>query len=217
MKEIAAERFTIVKVDEPLSRLRSVIAQPAERVQVDATDIALLRLLASDGRISQRQLAQRLGVSAPTVGERMSRLERNGVVRRYGVEIDWESIGYGLKVYLSVTTASGFDIGAIMRRLWEIAEVEDLTLVAGRFDLIARLRVRDHAHVRAVLLDQIWTIPGMAGTETFISMAEMPAKAFTAGLLDVVERPAETARDSAPGPKVSHERTAGRIRRERAR
>lgn len=191
-----------MKVDAPLARLRSVIAKPAERVQVDATDLALLRLLASDARLSQRQLAQKLGISAPTVGDRMSRLERNGVIRRYGVEIDWESIGYGLTVYLSVTTAGGFDIGVIMARLWEIAEVEDLTLVAGRLDLIARLRVRDHAHVRAVLLDQIWTIPGMAGTETLISMAEMPAKAFTAGLLDVMERPADAAREAGPATKT---------------
>lgn len=206
-----------MKVDAPLARLRSVIAQPAERVPVDTTDLALLRLLATDSRISQRQLAQKLGISAPTVGDRMSRLERNGVIRRYGVEIGWDSIGYGLKVYLSVTTADGFDIGVIMRRLWEIAEVEDVTLVAGRLDLIARLRVRDHAHVRAVLLDQIWTIPGMAGTETLFSMAEMPAKAFTAGLLDVMERPADTAQEAAPGAKAGGGRAASPVRTERAR
>jgi Lrp/AsnC family transcriptional regulator for asnA, asnC and gidA len=206
-----------VKVDAPLARLRPVIAKPAAHVQVDATDLALLRLLAGDARISQRQLAQKLGISAPTVGDRMSRLERNGVIRRYGVEIDWDAIGYGLKVYLSVTTTGGFDIGVIMRRLWEIAEVEDLTLVAGRLDLIARLRVRDHAHLRAILLDQIWTIPGMAGTETLISMAEMPAKAFTAGLLDVMERPADGTREAAPGPRPGGGQAARPDRQELAR
>jgi Lrp/AsnC family leucine-responsive transcriptional regulator len=178
-----------VTTDAPLARLRAIAASPAVPVSLDTTDLALLRLLAGDARISQRQLAQKLGVSAPTVGDRMARLERNGVIRSYAVDIDWESIGYGLKVYLSVTVASGFDIGEMMRRLWAIAEVEDVTLVTGRLDLIARLRARDHAHLRALLVDHVWTIPGMAGTETLIGMADMPTKPFAAGLLDAMERP----------------------------
>jgi Lrp/AsnC family transcriptional regulator for asnA, asnC and gidA len=182
-----------MKVDAPLAGVRSVASPSAAPVSLDATDLALLRLLASDARISQRQLAQRLGVSAPTVADRMARLERNGVIRSYGVDVNWDSIGYGLKVYLSVTAASGFDVGDIMRRLWAIAEVEDVTLVTGRLDLIAHLRVRDHAHLRGLLLDEIWTIPGMAGTETLIGMAEMPAKAFATGLIESMERRVENA------------------------
>jgi Lrp/AsnC family leucine-responsive transcriptional regulator len=179
----------VTTTDAPLARLRAVAAPPVTPVSLDATDLALLRLLADDARISQRQLAQRLGVSAPTVGDRMARLERNGVIRGYGVDIDWEAIGYGLKVYLSVTVATGFDVGEMMRRLWAIPEVEDVTLVTGRLDLIAQLRARDHAHLRALLVDQVWTISGMAGTETLIGMADMPAKPFAAGLLDAMKRP----------------------------
>jgi Lrp/AsnC family leucine-responsive transcriptional regulator len=192
-----------VTTDAPLAGLRAIAAPPALPVSVDSTDLALLRLLAGDARISQRQLAQRLGVSAPTVGDRMARLERNGVIRSYGVDIDWESIGYGLKVYLSVTVASGFDVGEMMRRLWAIAEVEDVTLVTGRLDLIARLRARDHAHLRALLVDQVWTIPGMAGTETLIGMADMPTKPFASGLLDAMERPDENLADKTTGKAVT--------------
>ena len=175
-----------MKTDAPLAGLRAVIARPAARVALDATDLGLLRLLASDARVSQRQLAHQLGVSAPTVADRMNRLERSGVIRGYSVEVDWDAVGYGLKAYLSVTTAQGFDIGDIMRRLWDIAEVEDVALVAGRFDLLVRIRVRDEAHLRALLIDQIWTVAGLAGTETLLGMAEMPAKAFTRGLIDAI-------------------------------
>ena len=63
-------------VTAPLSGLVDVVARPARPVALDAVDLDLLRLLASDARMSQRRLARDLGMSPPAVGERIARLER---------------------------------------------------------------------------------------------------------------------------------------------
>src|SRR3990172_13253075 len=79
------------------------------RVRVDATDLAILRLLATDARMSFRRLARALGVSPPTITDRVARLERLGVIRGYRVEIDRSALGFPLIVYVGVVAVQGSD------------------------------------------------------------------------------------------------------------
>jgi Lrp/AsnC family transcriptional regulator, leucine-responsive regulatory protein len=176
----------------PLARIREV-AMPATTVhELDALDIALLKILTGDCRGSQRQIAAALGVTAPTVGDRMARLERAGVITGYRVEINWAAVGYGQVVVLSVQAAPDQDVAAIMAALWTVAEVEDVTLVTGDLDLLVRMRVRDYDHLRQLLMNQIWQITGMQRTITLMSIAEMPTKPFSTGLLTELEQPVGT-------------------------
>ena len=85
-----------------LAHVRDVAATTREPYVLDATDLALLKILVADCRTSQRQIATMLGVSAPTVGERMARLERNGVITGYSAQVDWSVVGYGQVVFLSI-------------------------------------------------------------------------------------------------------------------
>ena len=93
----------------------------------------------------------------------MSRLERSGVIRGCSIQADWEALGFGVPVCLSITAATGYDVAEIMRSLGAITEVEDVTLVTGSLDMLARLRVRNDTHLRNVLLNQVWRMPGLQG------------------------------------------------------
>lgn len=167
-----------------LARVQEVAAPTREPYALDSIDLGLLRILVEDCRASQRQIATMLGISAPTVGERMARLERNGVITGYRAQVDWSAVGYGQVVFLSIEAAPGYDVAAIMAALWELAEVEDVTLVTGELDLLVRMRVRDYGELRTILMEQVWRIAGIQRTATLLSVAEMPAKDFGSGLLD---------------------------------
>jgi DNA-binding Lrp family transcriptional regulator len=56
----------------------------------------------------------------------------------------------------------------VLEALRALPEVEDVCIVAGPMDLILRLRVRDHEHLRRCLFDSIWQLPGVSRTETFL-------------------------------------------------
>lgn len=170
-----------------LARIREVAAPAREPYVLDALDSALLKILVEDCRTSQRQIATQLGVSAPTVGERIARLERNGVITGFSAQVDWAAVGYGQVVFLSIEAADGYDVATIMAGLWELAEVEDVTLVTGDLDLLIRMRVRDYGELRTLLMEQVWRIPGIQRTATLLSVAEMPAKNFGEGLLGKLE------------------------------
>lgn len=172
----------------PLASIVDVVADPTPAAKLDAIDLKLLSLLAADSRTSQRRLARELQISPPSVGERIAKLEREGVIRGYTINIDWSALGYPVQVYLSVTASSSQ--GSILEALHQISEVEDIAVVAGAMDLLARVRVRDHMHLRRLLMDEIWKIPGVSRTETYLCLAEMPAKDFAHELIDALQRSA---------------------------
>lgn len=170
----------------PLAELGNVVGKLRPPVPLDHVDLRLLALLAADARVSRRWLGRELNMSAPAVGARVTRLEQAGVIRNYTVDIDWAAAGYPLQAYLSITATS--NLGAVLRAFHAIPEVEDVAVVAGSMDLLARVRLRDHAHLRSLMFDQVWKIPGVTRTETFLSLAEMPAKQFARQLIEKAER-----------------------------
>jgi DNA-binding Lrp family transcriptional regulator len=167
----------------PLGSLRQAIRPVPDEENYDAVDIALLQLLASDARQSQRTLARHVNMSAPAVGERIARLERVGILQQYTVQVDWARLGYPMVVYLPIVAVAGTDIGLLMNSLTKLAEVEDINVVSGAYDLLVRIRVRNHKHLTEILLEGIWQIPTLQRTETLLCLAESKQQTFTEKLL----------------------------------
>lgn len=190
----------------PLRGLLDVTAPlPAEPVRLDDVDRRLLTLLAVDARASQRKLARDLHMSPPAVGERIARLERLGVIRGYSVDVDWAALGY-FSVFLTVTAVQGADQAVILQALRRLPEVEAIVVITGSIDMLARVRVRSHAHLRQVLLSEVWRIDGVQRTETFIALAEMATKADYVGELLSMRHPEEAEADGGPGPVTGRRR-----------
>jgi Lrp/AsnC family leucine-responsive transcriptional regulator len=188
----------------PLAGLRAVAEPfPPEPTELDGTDRQIIALLADDARTSQRQLARQLNMSPPAVGDRIARLERAGVIRGYTVRIGWPALGY-VTAYLAVTAVQGADQAAIIRALHQLPEVEEILVITGSMDLLTRLRVRDHNHLRQLLLSQVWQIDGVQRTETFVELATMPEKpGYVADLLepDSVTAQVGRRRPTRTGPR----------------
>lgn len=153
---------------------------------LDDIDLALLRALVADARTSQRGLARQVGMSPPAVGERISRLERFGIIRGYRADVDYAVLGAPLVVYIGIVAVQGADQPDLVRSLRAFVEVESVEVITGSLDLFVRLRVRDHAHLRDVLFSRMWALPGVNRTETFISLDSMEPKDFGSHFLDAV-------------------------------
>jgi Lrp/AsnC family transcriptional regulator, leucine-responsive regulatory protein len=196
----------------PLRGLLDVTAPlPAEPVRLDDVDRRLLTLLAADARASQRKLARDLHMSPPAVGERIARLERLGVIRGYSVDVDWTALGY-FSVFVTVTAVQGADQAVILQTLRRLPEVEAIVVITGSIDMLAHLRVRSHAHLRQVLLSEVWRIDGVQRTETFIALAETADKEEYVGELLALPHADEREADGAPGPATGRRRPDHPIR-----
>lgn len=120
---------------------------------MDATDLKLLHALAADARISIAELARAVGLSSPSVSERIRRLEEAEVIEGYTVRISPKALGLPLAAWLRIRPIPGQlqKVAEILQRLPEIVECDRVT---GEDCFIAR------AHVGSVeelerLIDQI--------------------------------------------------------------
>lgn len=156
-----------------MSGLQSVVRASRPAVRLDEMDHRLLHLLAADSRVSQRHLAREVGMSAPAVGERIARLERLGVIRGYTVSVDWDAAGLPLLVWIPMTVAPGAELADLVQELQAIPEIEEMLVTTGNYDLVTRLRLRDHLHLQEILLNRLWPIRGLARLETFLSLGEV--------------------------------------------
>lgn len=118
--------------------------------KIDAVDQRILEILAADARVSLRELAGQVGMSAPGVSERMRRLEERGVIRAYTVEIDPQALGYPLQAIVRIRPLPG-RLHAVGRLIEEIPEFCECDKVTGEDCYVARLYVRSMEHLDAVL------------------------------------------------------------------
>ncbi|MFL5796980.1 MAG: Lrp/AsnC family transcriptional regulator [Actinomycetota bacterium] len=187
------------EVTPPRPRRTDREARPPA-VALDDQDLAILRLLVEDARISMRRLAREVGMSAPAVADRVSRLERSGVIRGYRADLDRAALGHDLVVYIGVVAVQGGAQPELVASLRSFREVEDVHVVTGPKDLLVRLRVRDHEHLREVLFDRVWGLPGVDRTETYISLAHMEPKDFDGELLGLMLADRRRAEPMDPPP-----------------
>ncbi len=117
---------------------------------LDETNRRILAELADDPRLSMSALGRRIGMSAPAVTERVQRLERQGVIRGYRLDIDPGALGYPIAAWVRVRPALGHGKIAeqIAARQPEVVECHKIT---GEDCLLMRVQVRDVADLDRVL------------------------------------------------------------------
>src|SRR6195952_5910715 len=156
-------------------------------VDLDSKDLALLRELARDSRQSQRALSRSVGMSPPAVAERLARFERTGVIKQYSVAIDWSRLGLGVVAVVNLTLRPGQSRQEVLDALSEIVELEQLTIVTGRFDLIARFRISDQTHLRELILDRVPALPGILRTETLLGLGTLDTDDFASRMFETFD------------------------------
>jgi len=117
---------------------------------LDGTDLALLEALSADARISLADLARSVGLSSPSVSERLKRLEEAGVIVGYGVRIDPKALGLPLAAWLRIRPVPGElkRVAEILRGLPAIAECDRIT---GEDCFIARAHVPSVEDLEALI------------------------------------------------------------------
>jgi Lrp/AsnC family transcriptional regulator, leucine-responsive regulatory protein len=139
---------------------------------LDAIDVAILDALQKDGRIANVALAKSVGLSATPCAERVRALEAAGIVKGYAAELDAERLGLGLLVFveIAIDRASEDAFGRFRAAMTGIPEVEECHMVAGGFDYLLKVRVRDMRAYRQFLGDVLSRVPGIRETRSYAVM-----------------------------------------------
>lgn len=117
---------------------------------LDAIDQSLINALMDDSRRSLKALAQISGLSAPSVSERLRRLEERGVLRGYTVQVEPRSLGYLLQAIVRIRPLPG-RLHEVERHVIATPQFSECDKVTGEDCFIARLHVRSMEQLDEVL------------------------------------------------------------------
>jgi Lrp/AsnC family leucine-responsive transcriptional regulator len=117
---------------------------------LDATNLRLLAELCADARLTLAELGRRVGLSPPAVAERLSRLERDGVIAGYRAELDPRALGYALAAVLRMRPAPR-QIPKVAGVARETPEVVECHRVTGEDCFYMKLHVRSVEHLEEVI------------------------------------------------------------------
>lgn len=126
------------------------LSKDVQTAELDATDRALLRLLQTDARMPNNELAQRVGIAPSTCHGRVRRLIDSGVIRGFFADVDPAAVGRPLRAMVAVSLQSDAR-GQIRRFVSEIAthdEVIDVFFLAGADDYLLHVATADTETLR---------------------------------------------------------------------
>jgi Lrp/AsnC family leucine-responsive transcriptional regulator len=135
---------------------------------LDDIDVSILALLQSDARVSNAELARRIGMAPSATLERVRKLEERGVVTGYAARIRPEAVGLGLLAFIFVRSEEGIGAPETEQALARFPEVLEVHHVAGEDCFLLKVRVADTASLGALLRDQIGALSAVRSTRTTI-------------------------------------------------
>ena len=140
---------------------------------MDDLDRKLLAALQEDAGQRYADLAERLGLSAPALHERVKKLKTRGIIKRTTIEMDTDALGYGLCSFIHVDTSTPPEGGWNKEEIADVLRgepaVEEAHAIAGSTCMILKVRVRNADELGA-FLKRLFAIRGVVRTESFISI-----------------------------------------------
>jgi Lrp/AsnC family leucine-responsive transcriptional regulator len=137
----------------------------------DAIDLTILRLLQSDARLANAEIARQVGMAPSAVYERIRKLEEGGVLTGYAAYIDPGRVGLGLLAFIFIRTVGGCADASVGRRLSEMPEVLEVHDVAGDDCYIVKVRAADTGALSRLLKERIGTVPNIQSTRTTVVLS----------------------------------------------
>ena len=142
---------------------------------LDRIDMKILRALHAEGRLTNAELAARVGVSPATCHRRTRRLFDEGHITGVRAEVAPASVGLGALVIVGVMLDRSTPDSrvAFEKVVLNMSEVLDCILVAGEFDYFLKIRTRDMADFNKLQGQTLIALPGVRQTRTFFVMREV--------------------------------------------
>jgi len=144
-------------------------------MSLDRIDRNILRALQINGRISNVELSQKVGLSPTPCLERVKRLEKTGVIKSYTALLDPKYLDASLLVYIELTLKRSS--GDVFERFNEAAKqldsILECHLVSGDFDYLLKTRVADMSAYRKVLSETLVALPDIKSSKTYVVMEEV--------------------------------------------
>ena len=144
----------------------------------DNTDRRILRVIQEEARVSNSELAERVGLSPSPCWRRVRALEESGVIERYVTLVNAKAVGLPINVFATVTLEKQAEsaLELFEQAVAKRPEVMECNLMTGEFDYLLRVVVPDLAAYERFLMDHLTRIKGIASIKSSFSLKQVTYK-----------------------------------------
>lgn len=135
---------------------------------VDQVDLKLLNILKDNSRLSFADLGRKINLSPSSVRERVQKMEEEGVIRKYDIQIDNKKIGYDLEAFILIKVFPG-KLKYVIDKVKEFPEITSSHRITGNQNIHLRVVVENQASLQK-LLDKLMHF---GDTNTFLILSEI--------------------------------------------
>jgi len=140
--------------------------------KLDDIDLKILSIIQDNARVSISKLAKQVGLSPPSVHERISKLEERGVIVEYVAVLDAKKLGKSLTAFIGITLdRTCCKDEDVINALKMIPEVQEVHRIAGEEDLLIKTKTEDTSTLEKMLINEVTSIKGVAKTRTMIALS----------------------------------------------
>ncbi|WP_213978867.1 Lrp/AsnC family transcriptional regulator [Sphingomonas sp. dw_22] len=141
-------------------------------MRFDDIDVRILGLLQDNGRMTNVELAERVGLTAPPCLRRVRALEQEGAISGYHAALDPVALGYNLTVFamVSLKSQADTDLRAFEQLVADIPEVRECHMLNGEIDFILKIVAPDLQSFQQILTTKLTTAPNVEHVKTSLTI-----------------------------------------------
>jgi len=140
--------------------------------RLDDIDLKILSIIQDDARVPISKLAKQVGLSPPSVHERISKLKERRVIAGYVTVLDAKKLGKSLTAFIGITLdRTCCKDEDVINTLKMIPEVQEVHRIAGEEDLLLKAKTEDTSTLEKMLVNEVTGIKGVAKTRTMIALS----------------------------------------------
>ena len=142
-----------------------------EHEKLDRQDLEILELVQADAKMTQSEIAERVGLSVPAVSERLKKLESRGVIRRYVALLDAKRLGKDVSAFIWVLLEHPRYDEPFRDAVGLLPEVLECHHVVGPYSYLLKVKVEDTSALEQLLAGEIKSIGGVSQTVTAVVLS----------------------------------------------
>ncbi len=142
------------------------------KIQIDEVDQKILTYLIKNARMPFIEIARECGISGAAIHQRVKKLEDAGIIDGSRFIVKPSALGYEVCAFIGVILDHAHQYKMVVEKIQQIPEVVECHFTTGNFTFLVKLMCRNNQHLMDILINTLQNIPGIAKTETFISLEQ---------------------------------------------
>ena len=150
-----------------------------QKFQIDTTDRKILAYLLKNARTPYLEIARNCGISGAAIHQRIRKLEDAGIISGSKFIVKPKAVGFDICAFVGIMLDKGHVFDKVIHEIEKIPEIVECHFTTGTWSLLVKIYCVDNQYLMNVLVNKMQKIPGIARTETFISLDQAIDREFS--------------------------------------